>query len=148
MNRVATSAVVAVVISGAVVAGTATPAASTTVKARAYSVAKAQKNDPYHRGSAGPYRFDCSGLTQYAYKRAGKYIPRTARGQYNATRHITRSHLQVGDLVFFGSPVYHVGVYAGGGKIWNANSGHYRGYKVVLAPIKEYGGVVRYGQVR
>jgi cell wall-associated NlpC family hydrolase len=148
MNRVTTSAVVTAVLTGAVIAGAATPASATTVKARAYAVAKAQKNDPYRRGGVGPRYFDCSGLTQYAYKGAGKKLPHNAQRQYNATRHIKRSQLQVGDLVFFGNPATHVGIYAGGGKIWNANSGHYRGYKVVLAPIREYGGPVRYGQVR
>lgn len=148
MNRTATYAVIGVVLASAAVATSATPAESATVKVRALGVAKAQTNDPYRRGSAGPYRFDCSGLTQYSYKRVGKRLPRTAAQQYNATRHVSARNRQPGDLVFFGSPVYHVGVYAGGGKIYNANTGSYRGRKVVLAPISEYGGPVRYGQVR
>lgn len=146
MNRIVTSAAVLIALGG--VALTATPAEAATLKARAYGVARAQKNDPYHLGSAGPDRFDCSGLTYYAYRKVGKKIPRTAAAQYNATRHIPSSKRQVGDLVFFGRPVYHVGVYAGHDEIWNANRGKYRGYRVVLAPINEYGGPVRYGQVK
>lgn len=148
MNRVATSTVVLASIGGLIALGAATPAEATTLKAWAANTAKVHRGDPYRYGSAGPYWFDCSGLTQYAYKSIGKKIPRTASGQYNATRHVSRSQLQVGDLVFFGNPAYHVGVYAGGGNIWNANTGSYRGRKVVLAPISEYGGPVRYGQVR
>lgn len=148
MNRTAACAVVGVVLAASAVAVIATPAQAASTKVRALGVAKAQTNDPYRRGAAGPYRFDCSGLTQYSYKQVGKRLPRTAAEQYNATRHVSARDRQPGDLVFFGRPVYHVGVYAGNGKIYNANTGSYRGRKVVLAPISEYGGPVRYGQVR
>ena len=148
MNRVVTCAAVSVVLAASAVVASATPAQAAPLKARALDVARAQVNDPYRRGSAGPYRFDCSGLTQYSYKKVGKRLPRTAAAQYNATRHVSARNRQPGDLVFFGSPVHHVGVYAGNGKIYNANTGSYRGRKVVLAPISEYGGPVRYGQVR
>lgn len=73
-------------------------------------------------GATGPRRFDCSGLTLYSFKRVGKKLPRTAQQQYNKTRHITSSQRRKGDLVFFhsGRSVYHVGIYAGNGKIWHS----------------------------
>ncbi len=83
---------------------------------------RSKKGAPYKYGAQGPKRFDCSGLTLYAYKRAGKRLPRTAAAQYNRTRHIKAGSRKGGDLVFFhsGSGVYHVGLYAGGGRIWHA----------------------------
>lgn len=126
----------------------ATPSEAATIGSRALVIAGNQVNDPYQYGASGPNRFDCSGLTQYAFKSVGKQLPRTAAQQLNATTPVSASQRQPGDLVFFGSPVYHVGIYAGGGKIWNANTGSYRGRRVVLAPISEYGGTVRYGRVR
>ncbi len=131
----------------AVLVGTSagTAEAHTTVRAKALKVAAAQKNDRYQWGAKGPNRFDCSGLVQYSYKRSGKTLPRTAQAQYNKSRKVSPRHRRVGDLVFIGRSsrgIYHVGIYAGwkNGKGWmgNANRGKYRGYKVVLAPIKEY----------
>jgi cell wall-associated NlpC family hydrolase len=101
---------------------TAQPAEAATVAAKALGIAASKKGSPYQWGATGPYRFDCSGLTLYSFKHAGKKIPRTAAAQYNSTRHITAGSRRVGDLVFFhtGSSVYHVGIYAGGGYIWHA----------------------------
>jgi cell wall-associated NlpC family hydrolase len=68
----------------------------------------------YRYGSAGPTTFDCSGLTSFAWKKAGKTIPRTSRQQYSALRKVSASHRQPGDLVFFfRNGVSHVGLYAG-----------------------------------
>lgn len=82
---------------------------------RAFKIAKEQKGDPYRYGATGPNAFDCSGLTSYAYHRAGLRLPRTSSAQSGAVRHIARSKLRRGDLVFFtsGGHVYHVGLYAG-----------------------------------
>ncbi|GAB7005424.1 hypothetical protein JCM18899A_28970 [Nocardioides sp. AN3] len=82
---------------------------------RAYHVGQAQKGDPYVYGATGPNAFDCSGLTSYAYHRAGLSLPRTSSAQAGAVRHIPRSQLHLGDLVFFtsGGHVYHVGLFAG-----------------------------------
>lgn len=149
MNKLASTAV-STLIGGAIVIGVAPSAhASTSIRDKALSVAAAQKEDPYRKGAAGPNAFDCSGLTLYSFKKAGRTLPRTAQGQYNKTHHISSSNRKRGDLVFFinSSGVYHVGIYAGSDKIWNANSGDYRGYKVVLAPIKEYKGRVAYARV-
>ncbi|MFI9200119.1 C40 family peptidase [Streptomyces sp. NPDC053048] len=77
--------------------------------------------DPYRLGGAGPRRWDCSGLVQRAYGRAGVRLPRVAADQYRATRRIPRSALRRGDLVFWStngraSGVHHVAIYMGGGR--------------------------------
>src|SRR5690606_21110916 len=97
------------------------------------------------RGATGPNRFDCSGLTQYAFKKAGKKLPRTAAQQNNKTRHISAKNRKAGDLVFFhsGSYVYHVGIYAGKGKLWHAPK---TGDVVRLQKI--WTGSVWYGRVK
>lgn len=79
--------------------------------------AHAQLGKPYRYGGNGPDAYDCSGLTSYAWRAAGKELPRTSRDQANATRSISRSELIPGDLVFNGSPVHHVSVYIGDGKV-------------------------------
>lgn len=144
MNRTVTAAMVA---SATLAAGvlTATPAEAATLGQRAMSVAAKQRNDPYQYGATGPNRFDCSGLTLYSFKQVGKTLPRTAQQQYNKSYKVSPSHRKPGDLVFIGrssGSIYHVGIYAGywsgKGWMWNANTGSYRGRKVVLAPISEY----------
>lgn len=89
---------------------------------KALQVAASKKGSPYAYGATGPNRFDCSGLVLYSYKKAGKALPRTAQQQYNRTRHISTASRQRGDVVFFhsGRGVYHVGIYAGRGRIWHA----------------------------
>jgi cell wall-associated NlpC family hydrolase len=82
----------------------------------------------------------------YSYKHNGHTIPRTAQAQYNASHHVSGRTADIGTMVFFGKDprhVTHVGIYAGKDKrghslIWNANTGSYRGRKVVLAPASEY----------
>ncbi|MGW1892659.1 C40 family peptidase [Streptomyces sp. NPDC002004] len=105
-----------------VVPGVAADAEAATFGARALQVAASKRGAPYQWGATGPRRFDCSGLTLYSFKRAGKKLPRTAAAQYNRTRHVPASQRQQGDLVFFhyGSSVYHVGIYAGKGRIWHS----------------------------
>ncbi|WP_328890255.1 C40 family peptidase [Streptomyces sp. NBC_00316] len=97
-------------------------AQAVTHSAKALKIAASKRGSPYRYGGTGPHRFDCSGLTQYAFKKAGKRLPRTAQQQYNKTRHISSWHRQRGDLVFFhyGRFVYHVGIYAGKGRIWHS----------------------------
>jgi cell wall-associated NlpC family hydrolase len=81
-----------------------------------------QAGKPYFYGAAGPNSFDCSGLTEYTWALSGRNIPRTAQEQYDSTQHVSQSAALPGDLIFFGAPysVYHVGVYAGNGYIWDA----------------------------
>lgn len=79
----------------------------------AVTVARNQMGDPYAYGAAGPHRFDCSGLTMFSYDRAGLYLPRTSDAQYRYMRHIDKSNIRRGDLMFFynSSGVYHVGMF-------------------------------------
>lgn len=123
-------------------------AASVPASVKAMKVAEQQLGDRYQWGASGPNRFDCSGLIYYSNKRIGKKVPRTAQAQYNKSKHISAKSRKPGDLVFFGGThsIYHVGIYIGGGKIVNANTGSYRGHKVVNAPIKEYG-TPHYGRI-
>jgi len=88
--------------------------------ATALNTAKAQLGKPYVYGAAGPDSFDCSGLTMYAWKAGGVMLPHSAEMQYNAIAHISVSQLQPGDLVFFYTPIEHVGIYAGGGQMIDA----------------------------
>jgi cell wall-associated NlpC family hydrolase len=73
----------------------------------------------YSYGGTSPSTgFDCSGFTQYVFGRVGISLPRTADAQRAATTRV--SNPQPGDLVFFGSPAYHVGIYAGNGMMWDS----------------------------
>ncbi|HUW15550.1 MAG TPA: NlpC/P60 family protein [Actinomycetes bacterium] len=86
----------------------------------AVSYALAQVGKPYVFGAAGPYSFDCSGLTMSAWAQAGVYLPHSASAQYSATARVSSSSLQPGDLVFFYSDIHHVGIYVGGGTFVHA----------------------------
>jgi cell wall-associated NlpC family hydrolase len=80
------------------------------------AIAVAQKGKPYVYGASGPGAFDCSGLTSFAFHHAGfGAMPRTAAAQAHFVRHIPRSRMHRGDLIFFygSGGVYHVGLYAG-----------------------------------
>ena len=79
-----------------------------------------QIGDRYVWGAAGPIKWDCSGLTMRAYEQAGVRLPHSSRAQFNYGRSISRPNLQPGDLVFFGSPISHVGIYIGAGKMVHA----------------------------
>ncbi|MEW2634608.1 NlpC/P60 family protein [Streptomyces sp. NPDC048389] len=89
---------------------------------------------PYVWGATGPGSYDCSGLTQAAWRSAGVSLPRTTYTQINAGERIPRSRLAPGDLVFFYSGVTHVGLYIGGGKMIHAPR---PGAPVRIAPIDE-----------
>jgi len=136
-------------LSGGVATTLAPPAqaagASSSVRYKALHYAASKKGAPYVYGAAGPWRFDCSGLTMWSYARAGKRIPRTAAQQYAATIHFRKVWRKPGDLVFFvrGGTIYHVGIYAGGGKIWHApRTGS------VVKLVNLWTSAVRYGRVR
>ena len=88
--------------------------------ATAVRVALAQVGKPYVYGATGPGAFDCSGLTGYAWRAAGVSLPRSSTSQYAAGRKVSKSSLQPGDLVYYYSPISHVGMYIGGGKIVHA----------------------------
>jgi cell wall-associated NlpC family hydrolase len=81
----------------------------------AVHTALAQLGKPYVWGGDGPGSFDCSGLTMYAWAAAGVSLPHSAAAQHDMFPHLSQSELQPGDLVFFGSPIHHVGLYIGKG---------------------------------
>ncbi|SDM92577.1 NlpC/P60 family protein [Paenibacillus sp. yr247] len=74
---------------------------------------------PYRFGStSGNTRtFDCSSFTQFAFKKYGINLPRTAHAQSQVGKFVPRNQLKPGDLVFFYSPIHHVGIYIGNGKV-------------------------------
>jgi cell wall-associated NlpC family hydrolase len=77
---------------------------------KAVQTALAQIGDPYVWGAAGPDAFDCSGLTMYAWASAGVQLPHSSSSQYGVGTRISRSQVRAGDLVFFYSPIHHVGI--------------------------------------
>jgi cell wall-associated NlpC family hydrolase len=104
-----------------VVAGpdvTASPAPAPTAAAGvAVRTALAQVGDMYGVGDSGPDTFDCSGLTMYAYAAAGITLPHSSLAQSRVGVAVSRADLQPGDLVFFYSPISHVGMYIGNGQM-------------------------------
>jgi cell wall-associated NlpC family hydrolase len=82
--------------------------------------AKSQVGKAYVYGAAGPSSFDCSGLTMMAWSQSGVSLPHSSSAQYSSGPHISESELQPGDLVFYYSPISHVGLYIGNGQIVNA----------------------------
>jgi cell wall-associated NlpC family hydrolase len=107
---------------GIAVPGLSSEAQAATLGSKALKVAASKKGAPYRYGATGPSAFDCSGLTLYSFKKAGRTLPRTAAQQYNRTTRVSATNRKPGDLVFFHSrsQVYHVGIYAGSGKLWHA----------------------------
>lgn len=79
----------------------------------AVEAALSQRGKPYQWGADGPDRYDCSGLSMWAWRQAGVDIPRTSRQQYAALPKVSRSELRPGDLLFFGDPIHHLGIYIG-----------------------------------
>jgi cell wall-associated NlpC family hydrolase len=87
---------------------------------KAVSTAAAQLGKPYEWAADGPDSFDCSGLTMYAWSSAGVSLPHSSQAQYGSLPHVSKSELRPGDLLFYGSPIHHVGIYEGGGVMINA----------------------------
>lgn len=105
--------------------------------------AMAQIGKPYVWAGSGPNTFDCSGLTMFAYGHAGISLPHSAAAQYSSEPHVSRSNLEPGDLVFFGSPIHHVGIYVGNGMMVHAPE---TGELVQVAPLQgDYVGAARPG---
>ena len=100
-----------------------------------------QIGDNYVWGAAGPIRWDCSGLTMRSYEQAGVRLPHSSRAQFGYGRSIARSNLLPGDLVFFGSPISHVGIYVGKNKMVHAPR---PGAKVQIVEFGNYFGRKKY----
>ena len=87
----------------------------------AINAAMSQLGVPYVYATSNPgVSFDCSGLTHYAWGQAGVYLPRNSRAQAAATPHVPIADAQPGDLLFYYSPISHVGIYLGGGQLVHA----------------------------
>jgi cell wall-associated NlpC family hydrolase len=103
---------------------------------KAVDTALAQVGDPYVYGASGPDAFDCSGLTQYAYSAAGVSLPHSSASQSRMGTPVSRDQLQPGDLIFFYSPVSHVGMYIGNGQMVHASTS---GQPVKVASLDSMG---------
>lgn len=106
--------------------------------------ALAQVGKSYVYGASGPSAFDCSGLTMRAWGAAGVGLPHSSRAQQGSGVRIPESELQPGDLVFYYSPVSHVGMYIGNGLIVNAENPS-SGVRVTGLHSMPYSGAVRPG---
>jgi hypothetical protein len=103
------------------------------------AAARGELGSSYLYGAEGPDRFDCSGLMQYVYAKIGVKLPRTAAEQ-QATATTVKSPVP-GDLVFYGNPAHHVGLYIGGGKMIAApHSG-------TVVQVQDVYGTPTYGRV-
>lgn len=106
----------------------------------AISIAQGEIGKPYSYGAEGPSAFDCSGLIQWVYAHVGIKLPRTAAAQQDATTPV--SNPRAGDLVFWGNPATHVGLYVGNGQMIAAP---HTGANVQLQAV--YGTPSGYGRV-
>jgi cell wall-associated NlpC family hydrolase len=79
---------------------------------------------PYVWGGYSANGLDCSGLVKFAYSQIGIYLPHSSAMQYSYGVYVPQDQLQPGDLVFFYTPIHHVGMYIGGGKMVNATGDH------------------------
>jgi cell wall-associated NlpC family hydrolase len=115
--------------------------APTAAAQTAVNAALSKLGSAYVWGATGPSTFDCSGLMQWAYKQAGINLPRTSAAQAGFGTPVSRDQLQPGDLVAYYSPVSHIGMYIGDGKMVHAPTS---GDVVKISPLlSEYAGATR-----
>lgn len=110
---------------------------------RAVSYACAHIGAPYLWAASGPSRFDCSGLTLAAWGTAGVSLYHNAAVQKSETTPVSAANARPGDLVFFGSPPHHVGIYIGSG--WMVHAPHDGDY-VREAQVSNFGETPTYGR--
>ncbi|MCA1006704.1 C40 family peptidase [Rhodococcus hoagii] len=118
----------------------ATPVASSNQAVA--NAAQSKVGSPYVWGATGPSSFDCSGLVQWAYKQAGKSVPRTSYDQVGGGTSVSKANLQPGDVVaFYGAE--HVGIYIGNGSVVHAPT---EGENVKISPLDSmtFSGASRY----
>jgi peptidoglycan DL-endopeptidase CwlO len=102
------------------------------------NIARTLLGIPYVYGGSSPSGFDCSGFTQYVFRKAGISIPRTASAQQDAATRV--SDPKPGDLVFFGSPAWHVGIYTGHGMMIDSpRSGKSTSERAIFSGVSGYG---------
>ncbi len=110
--------------------------------AKAIAYALNQIGDRYVWGASGPDGFDCSGLTMAAWRRAGVSLPHSSAQQFASGRKIPRSELEPGDLVYYYSPISHVGIYLGNGKIVDAPNSR-KTVRITPIDLMPYAGATR-----
>lgn len=140
------AAVAAVASSGlAAVSSRAGVAAPDAAASRVITAARAHVGDRYQWGGSGPDVWDCSGFVSTLWRTVGKVasVPRTSRDQASWAIPVPPAQALPGDLVFFGSPVSHVGIYLGDGRMVDASQS--RGQVVLRAVYPSR--VIRYGRV-
>ncbi|WP_372493273.1 C40 family peptidase [Gordonia alkaliphila] len=102
----------------------------------AVHAALSRVGDPYVWGATGPDEFDCSGLMLWAYKQAGKTIPRTSEAQLAGGKAVDRKDIKPGDLIIYYPDAHHVGLYVGNGYVIHAST---FGVPVAVVPIDKAG---------
>ena len=114
---------------------------ASTSTSNVLSVAAQYTGIMYRYGGTSPSTgFDCSGFTQFVFGKVGVKLPRTTEAQRRATTRV--SSPRPGDLVFFGSPAYHVGIYAGNGMMYDSGrSGLPTQKRKVFSGVSGYGRV-------
>ncbi|MCL2680442.1 MAG: NlpC/P60 family protein [Coriobacteriia bacterium] len=100
--------------------GQSFPTPTRAPRSEVVNIARRYLGRPYQWGGNGPHVFDCSGFTSYVYRQVGINLPRTSRQQIHAGQRVSRADIRPGDLVFFGNPIHHVGIYVGGGQMIHA----------------------------
>ena len=98
----------------------------------AVQAALSRVGDPYVWGATGPNQFDCSGLMVWAYRQAGKGLPRSSQAQMSAGVPVSRDQLQPGDLIIYYPDAHHVGMYVGDGYVIHAST---FGVPVKVVPV-------------
>jgi len=106
------------------------------------SIAMEYLGTPYVWAGASPSGFDCSGFVQYVYKKLGVSLPHSSRMQYGYGTAVSRSNLQPGDLLFFYSPIHHVAIYIGDGRMIHA-AGVGKGVRIDSVWTRNYTGARR-----
>ena len=104
--------------------GGGTPSYNGDKAAQVVQIALQYVGVPYVWGGSSPSGFDCSGLCKYAYGKIGIYLPHSSALMYNYGTAVDKSDLKPGDLVFFYTPIHHVGMYIGNGNMVNATGDH------------------------
>ena len=102
------------------------------------NIARGLLGIPYVYGGTTPAGFDCSGFTSYVFGKAGISLPRTAAAQQAAATPV--SNPQPGDLVFFGAPAWHVGIYTGNGMMIDSpRAGKSTSERPIFSGVSGYG---------
>ena len=120
INRVSRSAVRTAVSPASTQTLQAAVPALGLASTRVLGIAATLAGIPYRFGGTTRAGFDCSGFTQYVFAKVGVGLPRVAEAQRQATARVSRANARPGDLVFFGVPATHMGIYAGNNMMWDS----------------------------